>query len=66
MSCQAARKLDALSVKKTNKTGKYIDGLVLYLIVEQTLGTMPYDKGKLSDLGLGSTSITRSPRAAEA
>jgi len=36
MSSHAAHKLSALFVKKTNKPGKYSDGLGLYLIVEAT------------------------------
>ena len=36
MASYAAHKLSALFVKKTNKPGKYSDGLGLYLIVEAT------------------------------
>ena len=61
MSSHAAHKLSALFVKKTNKPGKYSDGLGLYLIVEPT-GSKRWEqrltiKGKRCDLGLGSTKL---------
>ena len=61
MASHAAHKLSALFVKKTNKPGKYSDGLGLYLIVEPT-GSKRWEqrltiKGKRCDLGLGSTKL---------
>ena len=62
MSSHAAHKLSALFVKKTNKPGKYSDGLGLYLIVEPT-GSKRWEqrltiRGKRCDLGLlGSTKL---------
>ena len=61
MSSHAVHKLSALFVKKTNKPGKYSDGLGLYLIVEPT-GSKRWEqrltiKGKRCDLGLGSTKL---------
>ena len=61
MSSHAAHKLSALFVKKTNKSGKYSDGLGLYLIVEPT-GSKRWEqrltiRGKRCDLGLGSTKL---------
>ena len=61
ISSHAAHKLSALFVKKTNKPGKYSDGLGLYLIVEPT-GSKRWEqrltiKGKRCDLGLGSTKL---------
>tara|TARA_B100000886_G_scaffold270811_1_gene194784 strand:+ start:170 stop:454 length:285 start_codon:yes stop_codon:yes gene_type:complete len=59
ISSHAAYKLSALFVKKTNKPGKYSDGLDLYLIVEPT-GSKRWEqrltiRGKRCDLGLGNT-----------
>ena len=61
MSSHAAHKLSALFVEKTNKPGKYSDGLGLYLIVEPT-GSNRWEqrltiKGKRCDLCLGSTKL---------
>ena len=61
MSSHAAHKLSALFVEKTNKAGKYSDGLGLYLIVEPT-GSKRWEqrltiKGKRCDLCLGSTKL---------
>ena len=61
MSSHAAHKLSALFVEKTNKPGKYSDGLGLYLIVEPT-GSKRWEqrltiRGKRCDLGLGSTKL---------
>ena len=61
MTSHVAHKLSALFVRKTNKPGKYSDGLGLYLIVEPT-GSKRWEQrptisGKRCDLGLGSTKL---------
>ena len=61
MYSHVVHKLSALFIKKTNKLGKYSDGLGLYLIVEPT-GSKRWEqrltiKGKRCDLGLGSTKL---------